>query len=161
MDKKSKILIGVLSALCAVSLVVMIVFLVLPTIQPKFVPPEFEASAVQGEPTVDKQFDWQQIDPQGLNSKTGICGKPIIKDGKLLVYFYNNKDNNMWLRLRVLDKNGNTLCQTGIVKPDQCVESIDTLGAFKSGDEVIFKVMAYQPETYYSEGAFTLNTVVG
>lgn len=159
MNKKQKITIGVLGVLFIISLITMIVVLVSANAKPPFVPPEFEASAILGEPD-SKIEGYSVLGQDGMNYKVGFCGKPQLKDGKTYVYFANIKDNNVWLKLRALDKDGNQLYDTGIIKPGQYIEYIELGENIKAKDEVKFKIMAYQPDTYYSEGAVSLNTVI-
>ena len=160
MSKKQKITIGVLSGLLVVSLITMIVVLVSANTRPPFVPPEFDATAVAGELEEGTIQNYKVLEQEGMNFKVGFCGKPQLKDGKTYVYFANVKDNSVWLKLRALDKDGNQLYDTGIIKPGQYIEYIELGENIKAKDEITFKVMAYQPDTYYSEGAVSLNTVI-
>lgn len=160
MNKKQKITIGVLGGLFIVSLITMIVVLVSANAKPKFVPPEFDATAIVGEPDAKSIKTYGEFAGESAGFKAGMCGQPELKDGKIYVYFANSKDNKVWLKLRALDKDGNKLYDTGIIKPGQYIEYIELGENIKAKDEITFKIMAYQPDTYYSEGAVTLNTVI-
>lgn len=160
MNKKQKITIGVLGGLFIVSLITMIVVLVAANAKPPFVPPEFEVNAIIGMPDANKVEGYSILGQDDLGFKVGFCGKPELKDGKTYVYFANVKENNVWLKLRALDKDDNKIYDTGIIKPGQYIEYIELGENIKANDEITFKVMAYQPDTYYSEGAVLLNTVI-
>ena len=66
----------------------------------------------------------------------------------------------MWLKVRVLDEKGNTLGETGLVRPGEYVQSVELDTVPKTGTPIVLKIMAYQPDTYYSEGAVSLNTTI-
>ena len=60
----------------------------------------------------------------------------------------------------MLDENGNTLGETGLIKPGEYVQSVELDRVPKVGTPIVLKIMAYQPDTYYSEGAVSLNTTI-
>ena len=57
-------------------------------------------------------------------------------------------------------QSGELLGETGLIRPGEYVQSVtfDTVPA--SGATISMKVMAYEPETYHSAGAVTLNTTI-
>ena len=91
----------------------------------------------------------------------GICGKFIPKGNAADVWLTNPESNAVWLKVRVLDEKGNILGETGIAKPGEYVQSVTLDTVPKTGKPIVLKIMAYQPETYYSEGAVSLSTKVG
>ena len=145
--------------LCVLSLVVMVFALTRQEIQiemGEFTPPPFDSTAVVGTPVVPDGLGWQELDAQAY--KVSICGKFIPKGDSVDVWLTNPKSNTVWLKVRVLDENGNTLGETGIIKPDEYVQSVTLNTIPKTGTRIVLKIMAYQPDTYYSEGAVSLNT---
>ena len=60
----------------------------------------------------------------------------------------------------MLDANGNTLGETGLIRPGEYVQSVVFETIPEVGDSIGLKLMAYEPETYYSAGSATLNTTV-
>ena len=92
--------------------------------------------------------------------KVGICGKFISKGNTADVWLTNPESNTVWLKVRVLGEKGNTLGETGIIKPGEYVQSVTLDTVPKTGKPIVLKIMAYQPDTYYSEGAVSLNTTV-
>lgn len=58
----------------------------------------------------------------------------------------------------MLDKDGKVLGETGLVKPGQYVQPLTLDTVPKQTETVKVKIMAYEPETYYSAGAASLNT---
>lgn len=159
MKKKNMPLI-LAAGICLVSVIVMIAVLANPRkgeVQP-FTPPPFEASAVQGVPCVPEGLGWGELDAKVY--KASVCGVIRVKDGSADVWFTNPESNTVWLKLRILDKDGNILGETGIIKPGEYVQSVVFNIVPASGDAISLKLMAYEPETYHSAGAVTLNTTV-
>ena len=155
MKKKNNLL---LAALCAaVSLTVMILVLVggeAP--QPgEFTPPPFDASAVAGTPDVPDGLAYSELDCQAY--KVALCGK-LNANGD--IWLTNPEGNDVWLKVRVLDEKGNTLGETGLIRPGEYVQTVHLTKVPGSGTPVTLKIMAYQPDTYHSAGAANLNTIV-
>ncbi len=161
MKKTKNYILPLAAVLCAVSLAVMVFALTRQEVQTEmgeFTPPPFDAAAVVGSPTVPDDLGWQELDAQAY--KVGICGKFIPKGNTADIWLTNPVSNTVWLKVRVLDEKGNTLGETGLIKPGEYVQSVELNTVPKTGKPIVLKVMAYQPDTYYSEGAFTLNTTV-
>ena len=76
------------------------------------------------------------------------------------MWLTNPVSNTVWLKVRVLDEKGNTLGETGLIKPGEYVQSVTLDTVPKTGKPIVLKIMAYQPDTYYSEGAVSLNTKI-
>ena len=64
------------------------------------------------------------------------------------------------IKLRVLDAQGDTLGETGLIRPGEYVQSVALDALPEDGDAVTLKLMAYEPETYYSGGSVSLKTTV-
>ena len=77
------------------------------------------------------------------------------------VYLTNPAENEVWLKLRVLDGNGNILGETGMIRPGEYVKDVALTENFTAGTKIKLKIMGYEPETYFSAGSATLNTAVG
>lgn len=125
----------------------------------EFTPPPFEETAETGVPEVPAELGYGEIDAKVY--KASICGGLILKDDKVDIYLTNPEENDVWMKVRVLDTEGNRLGETGLIKPGQYVKSVTFIEHVKAGTNVQLKIMAYEPETYHSAGAVTMNTVVG
>lgn len=162
MKKKTQNYILPLAAvLCVLSLAVMVFALTRQEVQTEmeeFTPPPFDSTAVVGTPAVPDGLGWQELDAKAY--KAGICGQFIPKGNTADVWLTNTESNTVWLKVRVLDGNGNILGETGIIKPGEYVQSVTLDTAPKTGKPIVLKIMAYQPDTYYSEGAVSLNTTI-
>lgn len=160
MNRIRKAVIPILSVLCFISALLM--FFALNYSEKKqvnFIPPDFDSEAIIGVPEPPQELGWSEISQDGMSYRVGICGNIIINNGIADVYFFNSETNMVWLKLRVLDEQDNIICETGLIKPKEYIKSI-TFDEVKDGEKIKLKIMAYEPETYYSEGSITLNTNV-
>ena len=154
MKKKNPL---ILAALCAaVSLTVMLLVLSGAKVprSGEFTPPPFDASAMAGTPAVPDGLGYSELDCKAY--KVALCGK-LNADGDL--WLTNPESNEVWLKVRVLDEKGNILGETGLIRPGEYVRSVTLTTVPRSGAPITLKIMAYQPETYHSAGAASLNTV--
>lgn len=159
MKKNMKKILLMAAILCALSLAVMIIALCHPNSETgEFIPPPFEATAQTGIPTVSDDLGWQELDAQAF--RVSVCGKIIPNEKTADVWLTNPETNTVWLKLRVLDTEGNILGETGLVKPGEYVQSVTLGNVPKAGTKIALKLMAYAPHTYYSEGAVTLETTI-
>lgn len=124
----------------------------------EFVPPPFETMAQTGTPEVPEDLGWQEMDAQAY--KFSICGAFTPQTGKADVWLTNPKENEVWLKVRILDMNGKTLGETGLIRPGEYVRSVGLSETPEYGTSVTLKIMAYEPDTYYSAGTVSLNTTV-
>lgn len=145
-------------AICAVCVLFMLVALIMPrqTTKGDFTPPPFAANAEEGVPTVSENLGWYTPQADGLKFKMSVCGEVIIKNGKADIYFTNYESNDVWLMARIMDEKGNVLAESGIVKPGEYVQTVEFDKLPGNGQTICYKVMAYEPDTYYSAGSITL-----
>lgn len=152
--------VSILAAVCLLCLVVMTIALICtgtPS-QEGFTPPPFEEKAVSGTPDVPEESGWQELDAQVF--RVSVCGAVVLEGSQADVWLTNPQDNTVWLKLRILDEEGKVLGETGLIRPGEYVQSVTFDRVPASGAEISMKVMAYEPETYHSSGAVTLNTTI-
>lgn len=149
-----------MAAVCAISVLVMIAALLAPgkTVPAEFTPPPFEPNAVIGIPNVPDDLGWTELDAQAF--LFSVCGKVVVRDAKADIWLTNPQSNSIWLKVRILDEDGNILGQSGLLRPGEYVQTVTFDEMPADGTAIGLKIMAYQPETYYSEGSATLNTTV-
>lgn len=155
-----KVVIPILSFLCFISALLMLFALNYSgKEQVNFIPPDFDSEAIIGIPEPPQELGWSEISQVGMSYRVGICGNGniIINNGIADVYFFNSETNTVWLKLRVLDEQDNIIYETGLIKPKEYIKSI-RFDEVKDGEKIKLKIMAYEPETYYSEGSIILNT---
>lgn len=154
---KNKMLV-VSAVLCVLALVAMVLALVFgrPQIQAEFVPPSFDENAVFGLPEVPENLSWAELDAQVF--RVSVCGMVVASDGAADIWMTNPVENDVWLKLRVLDQNGAILGETDLITPGQYVQAVALYDVPATGTPVQLKIMAYEPETYHSAGSISLNT---
>lgn len=124
--------------------------------------PPFESSVETGEPDVDPSLEYAQVNGDGMPYTFHVCGVFTVDNDlhKATVYFANDEDNDVLLKLEAYDDAGSLVGETGLVKPGEYVESVSLDTAFDNGDNVELRVVGYEPDTYYSAGNVTLRTIV-
>lgn len=165
-SKRQKILLIILSLLFIISAVIMTIALVTHNksenaeSKNNFIPPSFDENAISGTPTVDSSLRYEEIYAEGMAYKIYICRTPHIEDNKLTIYFTSPAENEKNLKIRVYDENGNTLGETGLIKPDEYIKYV-TLKENVDKDTILnIKVMGYEPETYMSAGVVTVGVKI-
>lgn len=158
-DKTVPVLCGGL----AVALIVMAAALVFGGKQKtaEFTPPLFEPAAVAGVPEVPESLGYISPYQEGMGYRFSVCGNVVMEGSSAAVYLTNPAENEVWLKLRVLDENGNILGETGLLKPGKYVKDVALTGNLPAGTPIKLKIMGYEPETYFSAGSATLNTAIG
>ncbi len=160
--KKRKQILVLLCAASAVAIVVMIAALVAPKVgKGSFSPPAFDDSAVSGTPEVPDGLGYNELYQDGMAYRFSICGRLTFDGTDATVFLTNPSTNDAWLKLRVLDSEGNVLGETGLVKPGEYVKTVELSKALPAGTPVILRIMGYEPDTYLSVGSVNLNTTVG
>ena len=150
-------------AICLVSVVSLIVVLCLPekSVTGEFVPPSFDDSAVAGAPDVPDDLGYSELYREGMNFTAWVCGNVTMDGNTATVYLTNPEDNDVWMKLRILDAEGNILGETGLIKPGEYVKSVELTKTLAVGTTIKMKIMTYEPDTYYSAGAVSMNTKIG
>ena len=148
----------VVSVLCAVAVIAMILALRLGGRQEPYTPPSFDKTAQTGQPDVPKNAGYGEIDAKEF--VFSAAGALTAENGKTDVFLTNSQKNTVLLKVRILDEKGNTLGESGLVRPGEYVRSVKLSTVPKSSAAVSLKIMAYEPDTYYSAGTVTLNTTL-
>ncbi len=134
----------------------------------EFVPPEFDKNAKSGTPSDGGKY-YVPFSQQGFEFSIHICNTIVMSGKNATVNFTNDSTNSVWLKIRVYEYSvgndgsavlGSVLGESGLIKPGEYLESVKLKKSLKAGATVSIKVMAYEPQTYYSKGSFSLNTNV-
>ena len=161
--KKTDPVIAILAVGLVVALVVMLAALCIPkgAERADFVPPPFDKTAVTGVPEVPDDIGYSAPYQEGMGYRFAACGNVRMNGTAATVFFTNPEGNEVWLKLRVLDADGNTLGETGLIKPGEYVKTVELTRALPAGTHIKLKIMGYEPETYHSAGSAVLNTMTG
>ena len=126
----------------------------------KFVAPKMDATAVEGNPEgIDKQFTYQEMLIKE-DYVVGLCATPKVERNILTIYFTSNINNKNLLKVRIFDKNGVILGESGLIKPNSYIKDIELNRYLEDNESISIKVMSYEKDTYYSNGSFKLNVFV-
>ena len=90
-----------------------------------------------------------------------VCANVTMDSSSATVYFTNAQENDVYLKLRVLDGNDKILGETGLLKPGEYVKDVQLLRELPSGTGISLKIMSYIPDTYMSAGSVVLHTTIG
>ncbi len=159
MEKTHKIILSVL----AVALVGIIISCVIVSQSDgkKQIPPEFSAPAFDRNAVIVRVDDIpQSAEYKSLTIKEGfkisMASVVSINDKTAKVYFTSDADNNAWLKIEVLSADGKTSYgESGLLKQGETLEKL-TLNSTPKGNELIIKILSYEPDTYYSLGTATV-----
>ena len=120
--------------------------------------PEHEAGATEGIPSGENVQHYEKL-PVREGYAVGIDTSPLYRDGKLYLNVANPKGNTVWFLVQVY-KEDERIAKTGIFYPNEYVEKISCSKNLSAGDNILNKVMAYEPDTYHSEGVAQISTLV-
>lgn len=151
--------IRILAVLCVVSVIGMVGALRFGGKTETFVPPPFDPTAQSGIPEVPAGLGYRELDAGPY--RVALCGQITQENSAALVCLTNPIDNDVWIKLRILDENGHILGETGLTRPGEFVRLMEINPIPESGTELVLKVMAYEPDTYHSLGAVTIHTRMG
>lgn len=127
--------------------------------QQNFTPPPFDDNCEVGAPEVPDNLNYTPLRVEE-GYMIYICGRLVLKNNMVDVYLTSPEDNNVWIRLKILDEKDNLLCETGLIRPGEYLKSALIAKKLKHDTNVKVKIVAYEPESYYSRGSVTLNTVI-
>lgn len=159
---KTTELVSVLFIALIIAVIVMIIALSNPRKSgtPEFSPPPFDTNAIVGSPNVSEEKGYDVISSNQMPYSVGLCGKVYIYGSNADVYFANPTSNKVWMKLRVFDSKGNVIGETGLIKPGEYIKDMLLDPTPQNGDDITLKVMTYAPDTYSSEGSFSLTPIV-
>lgn len=149
-----------LAALCAVAVIGMIFAL---TAAPggsegAFTPPPFEPAAEVGTPQVPREAGYGELDAKAF--RFSAAGELTAQNGEVEVWLTNPAENTVWLKARLLDEQGNILGESGLLRPGEYLRTVRLDTVPQSTAPIALKIMAYEPETYYSVGSAVLKTTL-
>lgn len=130
-----------------------------------FTPPPFESSAVTGVPEVAEELGWSELTIRD-GYVVHLCGVLNANaEGLVPIWFSSDSSNNVWVKLRLRNAEGDILGETGILKPGEYVQNLkitapESLPEKGGSVDVVLQVMGYEPDTYYSAGSVGLATIL-
>lgn len=159
MEKIHKIILGVLSALVIVAIIATAIVAVNRG-NNKFTPPSFDKAAVSGMPEVTDETLGYGVLALKEGFITMLCGNPIVENGEAVVYFTADEGNTVWVRLALMTEDGELLGSTGLLKAGEYVRSVELSKKITEDMPIVFKILSYEPDTYYSQGSANVNATL-
>ena len=108
--------------------------------------------------TILENIRYGRLDAKAF--RFSAAGELIVRDGSIDVWLTDPAENQVWMKVRILDEQGGVLGESGLIRPGQYVRAVKLDTVPRETTAVTLKVMAYEPETYYSAGAASLRTVL-
>jgi hypothetical protein len=124
--------------------------------------PQIAADAIEGEPAnLPTSLDFRTLDVT-TSMQVGICGN-LMPDarGNIDINLTNYATNSVWMRLAAYYDN-KLVGQTDAIVPGTYLPQmqINTTDIPDTKTQLTLKLLTYEPNTYYSEGAITINVVL-
>lgn len=142
-------------------ILILIIILLIININKKsiFQKPKFEVNATSQIPkTVD--YENSIIDISDGYS-IYIEGIPHIDKNNLIINFISIKENNIWIKIKVLDEKNNIICESGLIKPGEYLKQLKLKQKVSPNTNLTYMIIGYEKDTYLSAGTIKLNTKVG
>lgn len=152
MDKNQKTVITVVGVILAVFIAATVAVFVYKQNDSGFVPPDFDANAVSGYPTVVDEYAQYQNIRVNEDFAFSMCLCPRYNNGKAEIYLAAAKDNNAYTLIKLYDKDGALIGESGLLKPGEYVQYVDIAFVPSEDTEITARVLSYEPKTYYSLG---------
>lgn len=153
-----KRILPVIAGLCVLAVIAMAVVLSAGGKGESFTPPPFDPAAQTGTPAVPQNVGYGEIDAKEF--RFSAAGELTVENGQTDVWLTDPPDSAVWLKARILDENDNILGESGLIRAGEYVRAVQLTSVPKTTTRVSLKIMAYEPDTYYSAGSARLNTVL-
>ena len=123
--------------------------------------PDFESAALSGTPQVEKEYGYSLLSVQEGYS-ISICGAPAVNENEVFFNITNPSDNSVWIRMEVLNANGEVIGSSGVLKQGQYLPSIELKEELEAGtSDISVRIIGYEPNTWQSRGNVNLQMVLG
>lgn len=153
-----KRILPVIAGLCVLAVIAMTVALSVGGKGESFTPPPFDPTARTGTPAVPQDAGYGEVDAKEF--RFSAAGELTVKNGAADVWLTNPSGSAVWLKVRILDENDNILGESGLIRAGEYVRSVQLTAVPSATANISLKIMAYEPDTYYSAGSARLNTVL-
>ncbi len=120
--------------------------------------PEHEAGVQAGIPSEENVQHYEEL-PVREGYVVGIDTTPVYSDGRLYLNIANVKGNTVWFLVRVYMED-ELIAESGIFYPDEYVEGVLCSREISADERILIKVLAYEPDTYHSEGVAQIAAAV-
>lgn len=152
-NKTTSLILTVVSVLCAVSVVLTVIALIVSG-KPDKTPPFYQLTddSVMGYPSVTDEQQLYIISNCNQNFQAYVCRNALIKGKTLSVGFTNPAESRVLMQLYIYGENGRYLGKSGLLKEENHIMDVQLERKPKDGEVLTYKVVCYEYDTYYSAG---------
>lgn len=123
------------------------------TVRGEFVPPDFDPAAITGVPeNIPSEQGYCTLT---LSAEVAVllCANIHIENNAAQVYFTSKEGNVGWLKIKLIDAEGNLLGESGLLRPGEFIPSVTLTEVPSAATLAQIKILIYEPETYLSLGS--------
>ena len=156
--KKNKIT-KVLSTILKILISIIIFLLININSKKQFKKPEFANAAT----SIPEKLDYKE---KAIKVSEGysLYIDPIPKldqNDNLSINLVSLEENKIWIKVRILNAKEEIIGETGLIKPGEYLEKVQINQQLSENDQITYKIMGYEKDTYRSAGTISLNTRIG
>ena len=156
--KKNKITI-VLSTILIILISIIIFLLININSKKQFKKPEFANAAT----SIPEKLEYKE---KAIKVSEGysLYIDPIPKldqNDNLSINLVSLEENKIWIKVRILNAKEEIIGETGLIKPGEYLEKVQINQQLSKNDQITYKIMGYEKDTYRSAGTISLNTRIG
>lgn len=156
--KKNKITI-VLSTILIILISIIIFLLININSKKQFKKPEFANAAT----SIPEKLEYKE---KAIKVSEGysLYIDPIPKldqNDNLSINLVSLEENKIWIKVRILNAKEEIIGETGLIKPGEYLEKVQINQQLSENDQITYKIMGYEKDTYRSAGTISLNTRIG
>lgn len=156
--KKNKITI-VLSTILIILISIIIFLLININNKKQFKKPEFANAAT----SIPEKLEYKE---KAIKVSEGysLYIDPIPKldqNANLSINLVSLEENKIWIKVRILNAKEEIIGETGLIKPGEYLEKVQINQQLSKNDQITYKIMGYEKDTYRSAGTISLNTRIG
>ena len=118
-----------------------------------FVAPPFDAAAQTGTPTDVPERGAYGALALREDAVVRMCANVFTEGNAALLYLTSENENVGWIRVKLLDANGNLVGESGLIRPGEYVRAVQLKQPVSEGTMLAVKILVYEPETYLSIGS--------
>ena len=163
MTKLQKNILAFMALLLVVLL--MVVFCVYQNRQPEtivgdFVAPTFDPSATTGTPeNLDAARAYNSLELKE-NAVIALCANIVVEINAAQVYLTSQEGNQGWIKIKLMDEEGNLLGQSGLIRPGEYIPAVQLDSVPEESGLIVAKVLIYEPDTYLSLGSASIQAML-
>ena len=156
--KKNKITI-ILSVILIILVSIIIFLLININSKKQFKKPEFDKNAT----TIPEKLEYKEKAIK-ISEGYSLYIDPIPKldqNDNLSINLVSLEENKIWIKVRILNAKEEIIGETGLIKPGEYLEKVQINQQLSENDQITYKIMGYEKDTYRSAGTISLNTRIG